>query len=356
MKRHQDQSRIAMRLSATFAAATAVAMAVAVAAAVAGEPQPLLPPAIGLEPRRVIECAGFVGDPIAVRYDAGRIYLLDPMEQAIWSLTEDKVDRQAIDLPSAAVTDFFFGCEGKLHAVDPLERALYELARGQSDWRRFDLGYRVFFGDGDRGGIVFNADRRHADHLVAGVTCAGDTTRWGTRLTHPHPYAAVGNNLNYARLAVSPDLVVVGHIALAYVQVFRRDGPRVAEISLVGPEVAEVRRMYLATLGVTGDGPLAVARDTLVADLVRGAKPEQFPVPVYVAAIAIRTGRIYVLVNNVVQAFSPAGELLARYAVGGEHRGQRVVIHTFCFADDGRLLGLDAVHYRKLYDFGLLAP
>jgi len=223
-------------------------------------------------------------------------------------------------------------------------------------WRGHDLGYRAFYGAGDAGGIIYNADRQHEAHLVTYAGCRPDTLRLGARLRHDHPYQAVSNNLNYVRFALSPDLLVAGHIAFGYLQVLTRDGALLAEVDLTGPEVVAMRRLYLRSLGQAADGPLTVARDTLIADLVRGARPERFPVPVYVADLAVAGDRIIVLVNNVLQVFTAGGTLVARHEVGGHSGGEPVVIHAVCVTTDGRLLGLDRMHYRKLYDFGPVAP
>ncbi len=305
-----------------------------------------------LEPVAVLAHADFAGEPVAITTWQDRILLLDPLEQVIWRLDPATGECGLLELPSHTANDMFFGCDDRLYVVDPGERALFVHAPESGAWRRIDLGYRVFYGAGSAEMILFNADRRRQQHLVTACTCAGDTLRLGRRLTHAHPYAAVANNMNYARLALAPDVIVVGHIALGHLQVYSRDGARLSAFSLAGPEVAAMRGVYLASLGVAAAGTLSVSPDTLIADLVRAAQPERFAVPVYVAGLAVHAGLVFVLVNNTLQIFTPRGELVARHAIAGQQRGERVVIHAFCITPQGRLLGLDAVHYRKIYDFG----
>jgi hypothetical protein len=305
-----------------------------------------------LEPEAVVAYVDFAGRPLDLEVRRGLIHLLDPAEEAIWILDPATGRREILDLPSRGASSLFFGCGDALHVVDPLERALFVLEAGADVWRRRDLGYRVFHGAGDDQAIVFNADRRRDAHLIAGATCAGDTLRYGERMVHAHPYPSVSNNLNYARLAVSPRLVAVGHIALGRLQIFERRGPRLADIDLTGPEVVQMRGVYLANLGLEAGDQLAVERDTLIADLVRAAEPERFTVPVYVNDLAVGDGLVHVLVNNTLQIFTPAGELLARRPIAGADRGQVVVLHAICLTPEDRLYGLDTVHYRKIYDFG----
>ena len=315
-----------------------------------------------LEPLRVIECADFAGAPVALAHGNGRMYLLDPMEQAIWTILEPAGGQatgrpadgrpRTIDIPSSTVRSMFFGCGGALYLVDPMERALYVQEPDESGWRRWRLGYRVFFGAGDRETILFNADRRHDAHLVTAVTCAGDTLQLGARKIHPDPLASVGNSLNYVRLALSPDILAVGQIALGHLQILDRKGVLVAEVSLTGPQIVQMRRMYLSSQGRRTSGRLAVDHDTLVADLVRAARSDRMVLPVYINDLAIHRDLIWVLANNTLQVFDHRAEQVARHAIGGRHRGEVVVIHAFCITAEGRLYGLDAAHYRKIYDFG----
>lgn len=308
-----------------------------------------------LHPQRVIADGALFGEPVAMAAHQGRIYVLDAMEQVIWNIDQDTGEADVIELPTLHPHHVFIGCEGALHVVDPIARRLL-IRKPDGAWRGHDLGYRAFYGAGDAEGIVYNADRQHEAHLATYAGCRRDTLRLGDRLRHDHPYPAVSNNLNYVRFALSPDLLVAGHIALGYLQVLTRDGAPLAEVDLTGPEVVAMRRLYLRSLGLAADGPLTVARDTLIGDLVRGARPERFPVPVYVADLAVAGDRIIVLVNNVLQVYSAAGSLVARHEVGGRSGGEPVVIHAVCVTTDGRLLGLDRMHYRKLYDFGPVAP
>lgn len=322
-----------------------------------------------LVPVEVVASVDFAGEPAQLVSHGKHLYLLDPLEQVIWILDPATGTVATRELPSHSASDLFFGCGGRLHVVDPGERALF-VSEPESEpqpesgfdhqpagWRRLALGYRVFFGAADDGGIWYNADRGFDPHLVTGITCAGDTLRLGARLIQPHPFASVTNNLNYVRLAVSPELVVAGRIALGCLEVYgRTSGDLVAAIDLTGPEVAQIRRAYLASQGRQAARTLAVCRDSLLADVLASAKPERFPIPVYVNGLAVVDGLIWVLVNNTLQIHDPGAGLRARYAIGGEHDAEPVVIHAFCITAAGRLLGLDAVHYRKIYDFGPAAP
>ena len=324
-----------------------------------------------LVPVGVVASVDFAGEPAGLVSHGNHLYLLDPLEQVVWILDPASGTVATRELPSPSASDLFFGCGGRLYVADPGERALFvsepepepepepESGWGHqpAGWRRLALGYRVFFGAADDGGIWYNADRGCDPHLVTGITCAGDTLRLGARSIHPHPFASVTNNLNYVRLAVSPDLVVAGRIALGCLEVYgRTSGDLLAAIDLTGPEVAQIRRAYLASQGRQADEALAVCRDSLLADVLASAKPERFPIPVYVNDLAVVDGLIWVLVNNTLQIHDPGVGLRARYAIGGEHDAEPVVIHAFCITPAGRLLGLDAVHYRKIYDLGPAAP
>lgn len=307
-----------------------------------------------LEPQRVL-VADLFGQPAAIAYREGRIYVLDPYEGVIWDVDRDGGDTAVIDLATPQPSHFFLDRDGAIWVVDPHEPALTVREPGQSRWRRHDLAYRAFYGAADRHGIAVDAGRGPTGKLVMLVSSAGDTVHHGQRLQHAHPYRSVANNLNWSRLALADELLVVGHIAIGRLQVLdRTSGERLTTISLAGPEARVMRQVYLYSQGLTPAETLAVAPDTLVADLVRAARPRQFPVPVYVADLAIARGRIVVLCSNVLLVYRADGVLLRRYRIGGQRDGQLVVIHGFCFDDAGHLLGIDQVHYGKLYDFGSL--
>lgn len=322
------------------------------AAEAAGEGQPEAP-TITIEPVAVFDAANLLGEPMAITAFGGRVHVLDGMDHVVWSIDLPTGEVASLDIVDGQQPyDLFDACGGVLHVVDPLRRGLLKQRPGQMAWESVALGHRVFFGDGDDHAVLINANRHGRAHIALLVGCDGDTLGLGTLLRHDHPYASVTANLNYTRVAMSTDLVAIGHIALAMVQILARNGTPLATVSLNGPEVIDSRRMFLQNHGVPVDRPLSVERDTLVADLVRVARPERFTVPVYIGGLAVRGRLVYALVNNVVHVLEPDGRLRARLRVGGRHRDERVLLHTFCLDEEGRLYGLDRVHYRKIYDFG----
>jgi hypothetical protein len=308
---------------------------------------------LSLSPDAVIASESFLGDPVDLEWHAGRIYILDAMERVIWSLDRDGDDRRMLEVDGTRPLDLFFGCEGTVHVTDPWDRVVRSLAPG-GEWIAHNTGHRVFYGDGDPAGIVLNGARDGDRALAELVNCDRDTLRYGVAYRVAHRHDSVTANANYVQVALGDSLVVIGHRALGHLRVHRRDGHHLTDIQLREPDTGSVRSWYLSTEGEPLPEPGSTDRDTLLADLVRAAAPERFPIPVYVSDLVIRDGLIHVVINNALQVFDARGVLVARYVFTGEHGGQLVVVHQICFADDGSLLGLDTVHYHKIYDFGPL--
>ncbi len=283
----------------------------------------------------------------------GRIHVLDAGKLVIWVLPRFGAARQTIPVAGLRPRSLFFGCDGTLHVTDPWERTVRSRSpRGV--WRLRRTGHRVFHGAGDRRGIGLVGPRDGRHRLIWLVGCDGDTVRCGQphRLDHPHPSAT--HNANYTQIAVGDSLVVVAHMALGHLRIHQRDGRHHGDLQLRGAAPRTVRRWYLRNQGRQVAGPVAVTRDSLLADLAAAARPGTFPVPVYVNDLAIHGGRILVLVGGTLQVYTPAGTLQAAWPLDGRHAGERVVVHQIAVTDDGTLLGLDAVHYQKIYDFGPL--
>jgi len=329
------------------------AIALVLATAAGGAPAGSLPPVPPLVARRVIACGDFAGDLVDLAWHGGRIHLLDAQEGVIWSLDRDGGGREALEVGGLRPQDLFFGCGGALYVVDPWDRTL-RCRAPDGVWATQPTGYRIFHGDGDAAGIALGGPRDGASPLAALVDCDGDTLRCGTPYQVPHRYPSVTANANYAQVAVGDSLLVIAHLALGHLRVHARDGRELGRFTLRGPEPEAVRRWYRRSLASPPEEPLSIAPDTLLADLVRAAAPETFPVPVYVSDVAIRGGRLHVVVGGALQVYDARGDLLARHEFAGDVRGERVIVHRICFAADGSLLGLDAAHYHRIYDFGPL--
>jgi len=174
-----------------------------------------------------------------------------------------------------------FFCDGRMAVTDIERSGVFVGEPGDKKWRFIELDYRPFFGAGHRDGFAVNACRYAGEFLVNRWNCGLERSSMGRRIIHEHEYQSVANNLNYVRIALSDDAVVVGHVAIALVRVHWPDGRKRTEFTIQGPEVQEARRWFL---DLDADAPDATTHAQFVADLIAVATPSRFNIPVYVTA------------------------------------------------------------------------
>lgn len=302
----------------------------------------------------VIECAEFVGTPVDLEGHHGHIYLLDEAERCIWEFDADGRRVGGIGIKDGRkkvehAGDLMFFCDGRMAVTDIERSGVFVGEPGGKEWRFMALDYRPFFGAGHHDGFAVNARRYAGEHLVNRWDCGLERWSLGDRIIHEHEFQSVANNLNHVKIALSDDVVVVGHVALARVQIYWPDGRKRTEFTIQGPEVQEARRWFL---DLADDAPDATTHAQFVADLVSLAAPSRFAIPVYIGDIEVFEGRIYLLVAGAILGYDLDGRLERRIAITGAMDRELVFIHGFTIAADGELLGFDRAHFKKIYRFG----
>lgn len=312
-------------------------------------------PVTKIVPLGVIECAEFVGEACDLEAHDGDLYVLDPMERGAWRIVPATGEREWIGIGRGAGRvkrphDMFFDGHGAMRITDPETRAVLCFDARDGRWRREPCDHRVFYGAGLPDGYVLNAARDQDGHLADVFEAGRPVVRAGQRLRAQHEYPSLEGNLNYVRVAASDALVAMAHIAVAHIQVARRDGGHLFTIDLDGPEISGVRSWHLG-LDETADATRPTL-ELLIEDLKRMAQPERFAIPVYIAGIRFHENRLLVLSDGVILVYDLQGRLLEKLDTNGKRNGERVCVHAFAIDAQGRLYGMDTVHYLTIYDFG----
>jgi len=302
------------------------------------------------EPFKTIDCADFIGHCNDLEAWQGCLYLLDPEKRVIWRLDDDGRKRDKIRPDSGGANfkspfELEFGYGERLLVTEMSERYMSVFDIGREAWSKWPLGHRAAYCGADADGLVINSHRTEDAHLVEHLDRSGNRTLIGRSYRGEDESDKIVNAMNWAKLDIEGDHVVVGHIGLGLIRVFRTSGVEMVSFELLDESADRVRRNYL-------HHKYGTLRDDVTYDLAAAEydlKCSDGPLPVYISDIKLKNESIYVMVGSDILVYDLRGNMLSAHALRGEVDGRLVFCHAFTIDDSAHIIGMDTEFHSRVH-------